>query len=346
MRQASRIKISKQGSGRILVNAFLAEATALSSVTARITARVRALSGVAIISLGCSLGTAHAQSQSAPTASVAPLSAKKLIRSINVGAPIELTAAKAATWKKAFNHFCRKAASGSVPATSKLAWLTVHGAGTDANTAIASSLFKRAAAHGDANAQALAAIFQDPKDQLPKCMTHPTREFVATKRRAGSVAPHRVAREVNRLARRYKLDPRLVMAIAQIESGFRPQVVSPQQATGLMQLTPATAERFGVKNSRNWVQNLAGGMAYLRWLLAYFEGDVVLVAAAYNSGEGNVNKYAGVPPFQETMDYVAKVRAIYHRDWHPFNARIMSPSPALAQIRKELTRTDETVAAR
>jgi len=66
----------------------------------------------------------------------------------------------------------------------------------------------------------------------------------------------------------------------------------------------------------------------------------VLVVAAYNSGEGNVNKYGGVPPFQETMDYVAKVRAMYHRDWHPFNAKVMTPSPALAKIKRQMGTSD------
>ncbi len=80
-------------------------------------------------------------------------------------------------------------------------------------------------------------------------------------------------------------------------------------------------------------QNLRGGLAYLRWLLAYFEGDVSLVAAAYNAGEGAVNRYRGVPPYAETRGYVKRIMSLFQREAHPYDASVTTPSPELPRIR-------------
>jgi soluble lytic murein transglycosylase-like protein len=117
------------------------------------------------------------------------------------------------------------------------------------------------------------------------------------------------------------------------ESGFNPNAVSPKQAQGLMQLIPDTASRFKVRNIMDPAQNIRGGMAYLRWLMAYFEGNVALVAAAYNAGEGAVEKYRGVPPYAETRDYVRRILAAVGTLAHPFDARITAPSPTLSLMR-------------
>ena len=98
---------------------------------------------------------------------------------------------------------------------------------------------------------------------------------------------------------------------------------------GLMQLIPDTAERFNVNNAYNATQNIRGGLAYLRWLLAYFEGDVKLAVAAYNAGEGAVNRYKGVPPYAETRQYVKRVMQLYPHPKHPFDGKITDPSPIL-----------------
>jgi soluble lytic murein transglycosylase-like protein len=87
-----------------------------------------------------------------------------------------------------------------------------------------------------------------------------------------------------------------------------------------MQLIPATAQRFNVRDSFNPEQNIRGGMAYLRWLLASFRGDVSLVAAAYNAGEQAVLRYGGVPPYAETRDYVLKVKRLYRHAIHEYPA--------------------------
>jgi soluble lytic murein transglycosylase-like protein len=108
-------------------------------------------------------------------------------------------------------------------------------------------------------------------------------------------------------ARRFDVDAALVSAVIKAESDFNPRVRSHKGAVGLMQLMPATAKRFGVGDSWEPTANIAGGTRYLRWLLDNFDGDVQRALAGYNAGEGNVNKYGGVPPFRETVNYVAKI---------------------------------------
>lgn len=107
------------------------------------------------------------------------------------------------------------------------------------------------------------------------------------------------------------VSPALVLAVIAIESAGRTDVVSTAGAQGLMQLMPTTAARFGVSDSMDAAQNIKGGVAYLGWLLDRFGNDPVLVLAGYNAGEGNVQRYQGVPPFAETMDYVPKVLAAW-----------------------------------
>ena len=80
-------------------------------------------------------------------------------------------------------------------------------------------------------------------------------------------------------------------------------------------------------------QNIRGGLAYLRWLLAYFKGNVSLVAAAYNAGEGTVNRFKGIPPYPETQGYVKRIVEMFKKSEHPFDARVTEPSPELPRIR-------------
>ena len=88
-----------------------------------------------------------------------------------------------------------------------------------------------------------------------------------------------------------------------------------------MQLIPETAERFGVRDAWNPEQNVRGGLAYLRWLLERFEGDVALVSAAYNAGERTVQQYGGVPPYAETREYVRRILSFYRAKHHERPAR-------------------------
>jgi len=108
-------------------------------------------------------------------------------------------------------------------------------------------------------------------------------------------------------ARRHSLDPDLVQAVVAVESGFRPDAVSPKGAQGLMQLMPYTARALGVKDSFDPAANLDGGTRYLRALIERYGGDVTRALAAYNAGEGAVARHGGVPPYPETLAYVRKV---------------------------------------
>ncbi|MBK8639736.1 MAG: transglycosylase SLT domain-containing protein [Chromatiaceae bacterium] len=113
---------------------------------------------------------------------------------------------------------------------------------------------------------------------------------------------------VQRLAPDYRLDPNLVLAVIETESNFAIDALSPKNAQGLMQLVPATAECFGVANVWDPVDNLRGGMAYLRWLLDHFNGDVELALARYNAGEQAVARHGGIPPYPETQAYVKRIQ--------------------------------------
>jgi hypothetical protein len=124
----------------------------------------------------------------------------------------------------------------------------------------------------------------------------------------------RFAADIQRIAAQHRLDPALMHAVIQAESAYNPQAVSPKGATGLMQLMPATAARFGVSNSYDPVANMQGGARYLRWLLDRFQ-DTRLAVAAYNAGEGAVQRYGNqVPPFRETQTYVVRVLNLYQHN--------------------------------
>jgi soluble lytic murein transglycosylase-like protein len=113
---------------------------------------------------------------------------------------------------------------------------------------------------------------------------------------------------IDQVAREVAMSPQLLHAVIQVESGYQAHARSPKGAQGLMQLMPATAERFGVRDAFDPRQNIRGGALYLKWLLEYFRGDLRLALAAYNAGEAAVVK-AGyrIPPIAETRDYVPKV---------------------------------------
>ncbi|MBA4707426.1 lytic transglycosylase domain-containing protein [Aquitalea aquatica] len=119
---------------------------------------------------------------------------------------------------------------------------------------------------------------------------------------------------IDQTAREFKLDANLLHSIVTVESGYNPQALSPKGAVGLMQVIPATGERFGVTELSDPRQNLRAGARYLRFLLAQFNNDLPLAIAAYNAGEGAVQKYRNtIPPYEETRDYVAKVLASYEK---------------------------------
>jgi len=127
-----------------------------------------------------------------------------------------------------------------------------------------------------------------------------------------------------RAAERQGLDPRFVHAVIWQESKYRPRALSHAGAQGLMQLMPATARRFGCDHANDPTENVEAGTRYLSWLLKRFNGDITLALAGYNAGEGAVDKYNGVPPYNETQNYVRRITARYGKTYHP----VLSPEQA------------------
>jgi NO-binding membrane sensor protein with MHYT domain len=144
--------------------------------------------------------------------------------------------------------------------------------------------------------------------------------FVAPRApRIPAVKDRDIAALATEIATAQNIDPSLVLAVIAAESGFQSDAVSSGNAQGLMQLMPETARRFGAHDPLDPAENIRAGTLYLRWLLAYFEGDLSLVLAAYNAGEGAVVHYGGVPPFPETRAYLRRIRTLYPAEHHPFD---------------------------
>jgi soluble lytic murein transglycosylase-like protein len=120
-------------------------------------------------------------------------------------------------------------------------------------------------------------------------------------------------------ADRHSIDRALLAAVAKVESNFNPFAVSRMGACGILQLMPATARRFGVRNVFDPSENIEGGARYLRWLIDRFDGRTDLALAGYNAGEGAVDRHRGIPPYRETVGYVRKVlgKAIEGRSQEP-----------------------------
>jgi len=119
--------------------------------------------------------------------------------------------------------------------------------------------------------------------------------------------------EIAAAARQHGVDESIVRAIIHAESAYNPNALSRAGAQGLMQLMPATARRFGVSNAFDASQNIQGGVQYLAWLLKRFNNNLTLAAAGYNAGEGAVDRYKGVPPYNETQLYVQRVGQLADR---------------------------------
>jgi soluble lytic murein transglycosylase-like protein len=124
----------------------------------------------------------------------------------------------------------------------------------------------------------------------------------------GAFDPDALRTMAARIARRYGVAETLVQAVIEVESRYDPFAVSPRGAMGLMQLMPKTASRLAVANVFDPVQNVDGGVRYLKELLERYSGQVRLALAAYNAGEDAVERYSGIPPYRETIDYVRRVQ--------------------------------------
>jgi soluble lytic murein transglycosylase-like protein len=247
--------------------------------------------------------------------------------------------------------YCEAARLGDAAAQFNLAWMYSNGRGVERSDQSAAFFFHAAAEQGHEQAQRMLQRVGGAPTYLPDCMREPEPPKVAAVPPARpaaptpalppmpSVLPLRAAwplpivNLVKQVAPEFKVHPQLVLSVIEVESRFDTVALSPKNAKGLMQLIPETAARFGVRNAYDAAQNVRGGTAYLQWLLAYYQGNVTLAAAAYNAGEGAVNRYRGVPPYAETRAYVRKVIDLFGAYFHPFDASVTEPSPQLGAIK-------------
>ena len=185
--------------------------------------------------------------------------------------------------------YCAAARLGYMPAQKRLAWMYANGLGAPRDTDLAAAWVQVSADNGDLQARKFLAYVGEPGVQRkPRCTyesrfdayavaTIPGEDWDASVH-ADTPERQQIASWVRLLAPDYGLDPNLILAIIQTESNFNPRARSPMNAQGLMQLIPSTAARFGVRDTTNPVQNLHGGMAYMRWLLSFFQGDLQLLS--------------------------------------------------------------------
>ena len=252
-------------------------------------------------------------------------------------------------WQAA-RRYCEASRLGSTEGQYRLGMLYAFGKGVPADRKLAASLFSMASSQGHLEANKMLDTIQMSSNELPACVvTTALPEKLPPRPKpvpvaAAAAAPIQpiddfvdalpesrrwIVPLVKTLGDWYSIDHRLVLSVIAVESNFKVSAESPKAAMGLMQLIPDTAARFNVKNAYDATQNVKGGIAYLRWLLSYYRGNISYALAAYNAGEGRVDRYKGIPPFPETRDYVARVLSLYGRMVHAFDESLTAASPML-----------------
>lgn len=256
----------------------------------------------------------------------------------------------------AIRLYCQAALAGDAVSAYNLGWLYANGRGTPRNDGYASHWFARAALLGDTHAEALFKRLNAPADK-PECVQQAERaeqlKIEQAQREAQQAAEmaaittryrelvntpekQRIMKIVYKLAPKFGIQPGLAFAVIRAESNFDANALSDKNAQGLMQLIPETAARFRVSKPFDPEQNIRGGLSYLQWLLAYFQGNVPLVLAAYNAGEGTVERFRGVPPYPETQGYIRRIQEVFALQEHPYDQRITAPSPFFPSLQTSL----------
>jgi hypothetical protein len=237
--------------------------------------------------------------------------------------------------------YCEAAIAGSAEAAFQLGWMYANGRGVPRDDATASALFDLAAKGGHRYAKLTLDRLGGVHGLLPDCMrplAPPPAPETAIAAAEDEFDPftdlspdkRKIVDLVTSIAPRFGIDPKLALAVIAVESNFNALARSVKDARGLMQLIPETAARFNVRNRYDVKENVRGGLSYLRWLLAYYRGEVALAAAAYNAGERAVDRYKGVPPYPETQQYVRRVMRLFRSPHHPFDPDLVAPSAVAA----------------
>ncbi len=299
----------------------------------------RAASGVASLALALATVCAFAQSPTQPRDDAgANLITQAVAYEHGEGVPKDP--------QRAATLYCEAARMGNADALFSLGWMYANGRGVARDDTVAGALFAQAAAAGLAQAQQMQRLVGAERGAWPECLMQSAADApMVVDPDSGTIAlpeveddpfanlsptKKKIADLVMRAAPRFSVDPRLALAVVAAESNFDPDARSNKDARGLMQLIPETAARFNVRNAYNLADNLRGGLTYLRWLLAYYQGEVALAIAAYNAGERAVDRYGGIPPYPETREYVGKVLGWFRHDRHPYDPSVVDPSPIVA----------------
>lgn len=209
--------------------------------------------------------------------------------------------------------YCEAAQLGSAEGYYRAGLIYLSGKHFPSDLELAAAFFSAASQLGHHNAANMLEKTGPPYGGLPPCVS--IEQAIASsggfdmERYVSELPSHkrRVADLIMKLAPRYAVSVNLALAVASVESNFEVFARSPKNAQGVMQLIPETAARFNVRNPFNAEQNIRGGLAYLHWLLIYFDGNLANAVAAYNAGEGAVEQYRGIPPYFETQAYVRRV---------------------------------------
>lgn len=281
-----------------------------------VASRLRAVAGCLAVfaAFGClAAGTPNIPEEEA----VFSIEAPRVRAMLEIAAAAEVGRGQTRSLIRAAMLYCDAAAEGSAEAQFRLGRMYFQGNGIGRDVAVAATLFSVAAGNGHEGAHRMLETTGQQPEALPECLTDPegawarfgAEGYIDIERYANALPVERrsVAALIRRLAPQFGVDARFALAVAAVESNFNPRARSPKDAGGVMQLIPATAERFGVMDVYDTEQNVRGGLAYLRWLLKRFTGDIALVSAAYNAGEGAVDRHRGVPPYAETQAYVRRV---------------------------------------
>ena len=273
-----------------------------------------------VLALLCCMSSAQAKELLLPLAELHTLAAEGNPQAqYSLGVAYENGEGVSRSPREARSWYCRAAIQGLEEAWYNLGWMYVNGRGVAPDDDVARYWLKKSAAAGNAQAAQVLKMIGGKSGTRNGC------NYVATlpwlKQRCTDPDCRSIVRMVEDLSQEYDLDANLVLSVIRFESGFNVRAHSPKGASGLMQLIPETAVRFGVRDIWDVEQNIRGGMAYLRWLLAYFKGDLVKALAGYNAGERRVLQYGGVPPYRETRGYVKRIIRDYGKSFHRYDLR-------------------------